>query len=136
MQVARDLAVDNGRQELARQMQVKLMGYLERSIQNAVGTGVEEAVGHDYAEGASRTLYKTTLSGTRAVKFDRADSSGEWLALVCLDYEAFEKAAKQLASNAAQKLLQQYQDKHEQLVDKMDQALKEEFPTPPSQSVQ
>ena len=133
--IGRTSATDKGRQELARQISTKVMGYLEQSLQNAVGTGMEEAVGHEYAEGATRSIHKMSLSGSRSVKYDFSTSSGEWLTLVCLDYEKLVEAAQKTAKDAAAKLVDKYKERHQELVNKMDENLKKEFPKPPDQTV-
>ncbi len=133
--MGRRLATDKGRQELAQQISTKVMGYLEQSLQNSVGTGMEEAVGHEHAEGATRSIHKMSISSSRTVKFDMNTATGEWLALTCLDYQKLVEAAQKTAKDAAAKLADKYKERHQELVNKMDETLKKEYPTPPDQSV-
>jgi len=121
--IARLSAVDKGRQELARQISTKVMGMLEQSVKNATGTGLEGAVGHEYMEGATRSLHKMALAGSVGKKYDFNTQSGEWMALVCLDPSKMAEAAKKAAQDAAGKLVDSMKQHHDAVVGNMDQQL-------------
>jgi len=126
---ARDTALDKGRHELARQVSAKVMGMLERSVQEVVGAGEGEVAGHEYKEEATRTLHKQFLSGSRAVEFWNDCETGEWYALVTIEKEGLLAAANQAAKAAAEKLMASAEEKHEELIKKLDEQLDKEFGT-------
>ncbi len=126
--MARKLATDSGRQQLARQIAVKVMGVLDQSAQQVVGANPGEITGHQYAEEITRTLHKQFLTGSRAVKFYTDCCTGEQYALVTIDQEGLASAANTAAKLAAQKILKQAEAKHQELSDKMVEILDKEFP--------
>lgn len=126
--MARKLAVDQGRQELARQIATKVMGVLDQSAQQVVGANPGEITGHQYAEEITRTLHKQFLSGSKPVHYWRDCCTGEWYALVTIDQEGLLAGANMAAKAAAQKILKQAEAKHEQLSEKMEEIMKKEFP--------
>jgi len=126
--MARKLATDSGRQQLARQIAVKVMGVLDQSAQQVVGANPGEITGHQYAEEITRTLHKQFLTGSRAVKFYTDCCTGEQYALVSIDQEGLANAANTAAKLAAQKILKQAEAKHQELSDKMEEILAKEFP--------
>ncbi len=126
--MAKKLAVDNARHELARQIAAKVMGVLDQSAQQVVGANPGEITGHQYAEEITRTLHKQFLTGSRAVKFYNDCCTGEQYALVTIDQEGLASAANTAAKLAAQKILKQAEAKHQELSDKMVEILDKEFP--------
>ena len=126
--MARKLAVDQGRQELARQIAAKVMGVLDQSAQQVVGANPGEITGHQYAEEITRTLHKQFLSGSKPVHYWRDCCTDEWYALVTIDQEGLLAGANVAAKAAAQKILKQAEAKHEQLSEKMEEIMKKEFP--------
>ena len=126
--MARKLAVDQGRQELARQIAAKVMGVLDQSAQQVVGANPGEITGHQYAEEITRTLHKQFLSGSKPVHYWQDCCTGEWYALVTIDQEGLLAGANMAAKAAAQKILKQAEAKHEQLSEKMEEIMKKEFP--------
>ena len=89
---------------------------------------MEQALGHEYAEEASRSIHKMSVAGARAVQFDRNSSTGEWLALVCIDRERLVAAARKTAKNVAFRLAPKYKERHQELISKMDEKLKKAHP--------
>jgi hypothetical protein len=126
--MARKLAVDTGRHELARQIAAKVMGVLDQSAQQVVGANPGEVTGHQYAEEITRTLHKQFLSGSRAVKFYTDCCTGEQYALVTIDQKGLTQAANMAAQMAAKKILKQAEKKHEKLSEKMEEIMEKEFP--------
>ena len=126
--MARKLATDNGRHELARQIAAKVMGVLDQSAQQVVGANPGEITGHQYAEEITRTLHKQFLSGSKPVHYWQDCCTGEWYALVTIDQEGLLAGANMAAKAAAQKILKQAEAKHEQLSEKMEEIMKKEFP--------
>ncbi len=126
--MAKKLAVDNGRHELARQIAVKVMGVLDQSAQQVVGANPGEITGHQYAEEITRTLHKQFLSGSRAVDYYRNCCNGDWVALVTIDREGLLDAANIAAKLAAEKILKIAEAKHKELAKKMEEILEKEFP--------
>ena len=126
--MARKLATDSGRQQLARQIAVKVMGVLDQSAQQVVGANAGEITGHQYAEEITRTLHKQFLTGSRAVKFYTDCCTGEQYALVTIDQEGLASAANTAARLAAQKILKHAEAKHQELSEKMVEILDKEFP--------
>jgi len=126
--MARKLAVDNGRHELARQIATKVMGVLDQSAQQVVGANPGEITGHQYAEEITRTLHKQFLSGSKPVKYWRDCCTGDQYALVTIDQEGLLAGANMAAKAAAQKILKQAEAKHKQLSEKMEEIMEKEFP--------
>jgi hypothetical protein len=126
--MARKLATDNARHELARQISVKVMGVLDQSAQQVVGANPGEITGHQYAEDIQRTLHKQFISGSKAVRFWQDCCTGETYALVTIDQEGLMAGANVAAKLAAQKILKQAEAKHQQLSEKMEEILEKEFP--------
>jgi len=126
--MARKLATDNGRQELARQIAIKVMGVLDQSAQQVVGANPGEITGHQYSEEITRTLHKQFLTGSKAVKFWVDCCTGEQYALVTIDQEGLLAGANMAAKAAAEKILKQAEAKHQQLSEKMEEILEKEFP--------
>ena len=124
---ARDSALDKGRHELARQISAKIMGMLERSLQEVIGAGDGEVAGHEYKEEVTRTLHKQFLSGSRAVEYWRDCDTGEWYALVTIEKEGLLAAANQAAKQAAEKMMAAAEEKHEELIKKLDEQLDKEY---------
>jgi hypothetical protein len=126
--MARKLATDSGRQQLARQIAVKVMGVLDQSAQQVVGANPGEITGHQYAEEITRTLHKQFLTGSRSSEFYTDCCTGEQYALVVIDQEGLANAANTAAKLAAQKILKQAEAKHQELSEKMVEILDKEFP--------
>ena len=126
--MARKLATDNARHELARQITTKVMGVLDQSAQQVVGANPGEITGHQYAEEITRTLHKQFLAGTRPVKYWQDCCTGDQYVLVTIDQEGLMAGANMAAKIAAKKILKQAEAKHEQLSKKMEEILKKEFP--------
>jgi len=126
--MAKKLAVDNARHELARQIAAKVMGVLDQSAQQVVGANPGEITGHQYAEEITRTLHKQFLSGSRAEEYYRNCCNGDWVALVIIDREGLLEAANIAAKIAAKKILKLAEAKHKELSEKMEEILAKEFP--------
>ena len=126
--MARKLATDSGRQQLARQIAVKVMGVLDQSAQQVVGANPGEITGHQYAEEITRTLHKQFLSGSRGHDFYRNCCNGDWVALVMIDREGLLEAANIAAKLAAEKILKVAEAKHKELSEKMEESLDKEYP--------
>jgi len=125
--MARKMALDKGRHEIARQISVKVMGLLEQSAQQVVGAEPGVITGHEYAEEITRTLHKQFLSGSRAVHYWQDCCTGDWYALVTIEKEGLLQAANQAAKAAAKKILKIAEEKHEELSKKLDENIKKEF---------
>ncbi len=125
--MARKLATDEGRQEIARQISVKVMGLLEQSAQQVIGAEPGVITGHEYAEEITRTLHKQFLSGSKPVHFWQDCCTGEWYALVTIEKEGLLQAANQAAKQAAQKILKVAEEKHVELSQKLDEKLEAEY---------
>ena len=125
--MARKMALDKGRQEIARQISVKVMGLLEQSAQQVVGANPGEITGHEYAEEITRTLHKQFLSGSKAVHYWQDCCTGEWYVLVTVEKEGLLMAANQAAQAAAKKILKMAEGKHEELAKKLDENIDKEF---------
>jgi hypothetical protein len=126
--MAKKLAVDNARHELARQIAAKVMGVLDQSAQQVVGANPGEITGHQYAEEITRTLHKQFLSGSRGHDFYRNCCNGDWVALVMIDREGLLEAANIAAKLAAEKILKVAEAKHKELSAKMEEILEKEYP--------
>jgi hypothetical protein len=123
--VARDLAEDNGRHKLAQTISVKVSGLLENSLQQVLGPE-GEMTGHQYAEGIKRTLYQQYLSGTQVIHYWEDCCVGDYFVLITIEKDALIAAANQAAKQAAEKLLQNAEEKHEELRKKFDEELQKE----------
>jgi len=127
--MAKKLAADNGRHELARQIAIKVMGVLDQSAQQVVGAAPGEITGHQYAEEITRTLHKQFLAGSRVETWYRNCCTGEWVALVTIDREGLLAGASLAAKLAAEKILRQAEAKQEELARKMEEILDRELPS-------
>jgi len=123
---ARTLAEDDARQKIAREISVKVAGLLEQSLQQVLGPEGEKT-GHEYAEGITRTLHKNLISGSRVSEYWEDCCDGGMYALVTIEKEALMEAANAQAKAAAEKLLAQAEEKHEELSQKFNELLEKEY---------
>lgn len=124
--VARTLAEDDARHKIAREISVKVAGLLEQSLQQVLGPEGEKT-GHEYVEGITRTLHKNFLSGSRVSEYWEDCCDGGMYALVTIEKEALMEAANAQAKAAAEKLLAQAEEKHEELSKKFNDLLEKEY---------
>ena len=121
--IAQKTGEANARGELARMIQTKVMGMLEASFRNVVGTGFDDAQGQEFSKGAERVLFNTAQSGARITNKHFSNGTGEWVYEACIDADALAKLANEMAQDAAKKLLDGQDEKHKEIMGELDKQL-------------
>ena len=126
--MTRKMAEDNGRQELARQIGGKVMGILEQSAQQVGRANPGEGPRHMISEPIMLTLHRQFGSVCKLVHYWRDCCTGEAYVLVTIDRAELLAYGNMVANKLAHRVLKQPQKKHNELLKKMEEIMKKEFP--------
>jgi hypothetical protein len=125
---ARNKAVNAGRTELSRMLKVKVQAMTDRFFQETSDMmNPDHSTAIDFTRDVSRQLTQSVLAGSRALQYWTDCTTNEEYALVGLDPAAVAAEAKKVAEAIAQQKAMFIENKANEAIEKMDEAIDKAF---------